>query len=102
MPIDVEPVRRVVEPEVVGLDEPKVPFWKGILARAAVSAGVAFFGLVLCGIGLLMTITIVGAAVGIPLMVGGLLICALSVFVFFGFGSGRQIHIRSPRGPAPF
>ena len=63
----------IIEPEIVGLKPPPLPWWRRLLARAAFAVFLAVFGTVLALIGVILTLTIVGAAFGIPLIIIGLL-----------------------------
>lgn len=81
-----EPEPEVVEPEIVGLRPPPPPFWKRALARAAAGLFLGLTGLSLCLIGTVLTVTIVGASLGIPLILTGLCITLLAFWVFTGGG----------------
>lgn len=87
---------RVVEAEVVGRPKP-VPLWKRAAARVAAAGALALLGLVLIGAGAFLTLTVVGAVVGIPLALAGLGLVAAAAFLLLG---GGTISIRTwPRGP---
>lgn len=86
MPARHEPEPEVVEPEIVGLEPPPSPWWRRVLARAALAAFLSVLGAGLCLVGVILTITVVGAGIGIPLIVIGLCILVLAVIIFFGGG----------------
>ncbi|MBI3547829.1 MAG: hypothetical protein HY078_02130 [Elusimicrobia bacterium] len=94
-----EPERRetidaeVVDAEIVGAPKP-VPRWKSLLVRAGLAVALGAIGLSLLAVGVVFTLTIVGAAIGIPLMLAGLGLLAAAAFVLLG--GGRVIVARPP------
>ena len=86
------PEPRVVEGEVVGSPRPANPAsggtWLGRLAaRAALAAVLGLVSLALLAVGALLTVTVVGAVVGVPLLLLGLALLAVAVWIFFGGGT---------------
>lgn len=84
---------RVVEGEVVGHERP-APWWRRLLTRAALGLALLLLGLGLSAAGLLLTIIIVGAPLGVPLTVAGVLVMVLASFVLFGGGKLTVIRRR--------
>lgn len=82
---------RVVEAEVVGHERAAAPSWKNIFARMGFALVFGIAGLLLSGLGLILTLTIVGAAVGIPLLLVGLCLMAAASLLFLG---GGKLKIR--------
>jgi hypothetical protein len=77
---------KVVEPEVVGLEKP--PSWgRRLLARVGLAAVLGCLGLGLLVFGALLTATLVGAAVGVPLLLVGVVLLAGAAFVLLGGGT---------------
>ena len=91
----IQPAARIVEAVVVG-HEPKPPLWRRLVARAALGVVLGAVGLGAVVVGAIMTITVVGAVVGVPLVVVGLLLCLMAAFVPF---STRQMHFHVVRWP---
>jgi len=91
----VEP-SRVVDAELVGFEMPP-PLWRRVLARAALAVILGAIGLVLVVVGVILTVTIIGAAIGVPLILLGLLICAFALFAPFARGPGRFRVVTWPR-----
>jgi hypothetical protein len=88
--MDLQPFERrddpeAVTPEIVGL-EPRVPAWRRWMHRAAFSLALAVGGLVVCAVGTLFTLTVVGAVVGVPLIFAGLFALLLAAALMFGRG----------------
>ncbi len=90
-PRAVEP--EVVEPEIVGF-EPRPPLWKRIVGRLALALFVGVLGLGLCVLGVVLTITVVGAAIGIPLVLLGLGLILFAALLLFGGGQMRTVTFR--------
>jgi hypothetical protein len=86
---------RLVEAEVVGLEPPPPSLWQRIKARLKVSLFLAALGLALFIGGLFFTLTLVGAPIGVPLMIVGAL-CVLAAFWIL-IGGGIVIGGRRPR-----
>ena len=63
---------------------PKADIWLKLKFFAA--AALAFAGLCLAGLGLLLTWTVIGALIGLPLLAGGLLLLWLAFQVLAGGG----------------
>lgn len=84
---------RVIEPEIVG-HEDRPPLWRRLLAGLAVRAALAVLGLGLAAIGGLLTLSILGAPVGIPLLAAGLLLMILAFLLPLGGGKVRFISFR--------
>ena len=95
-PIEHDSESRIVEPEIVGLEPPRPSLWHRIAARLAVSCLVGMVGVGLCLIGVVLTLSIIGAAVGIPMILLG--IGAVGVAVLLLFGGGRM-KWQFPRRP---
>ena len=89
---------RVVEPEIVGLELPPPSLWRRIAAKVAVSLFVGLVGLGLCAIGVVLTLTIVGAWMGIPLVLVGIGLIVFSVFLLIGGGKIRVGTIKGTWG----
>ena len=81
-----EPEPEVVEPEIVGL-EPRPSLWRRLASRFVLCAATAALGLALIAAGVLLTLTIVGAMIGIPMILLGLGAIFLAVLLFFGGGN---------------
>lgn len=86
-----EPEAEVIEPEIVGHAKP-ASLWRRIVSRLLLSLALGAVGLCLILAGILLIITVVGAAVGVPLLLLGLALVALSLFLLFGGGTTR-LHI---------
>ncbi|MBI4387304.1 MAG: hypothetical protein HY551_07965 [Elusimicrobia bacterium] len=71
----------VLDPEIVGLEPPPLPIWKRFLLRTALGAVFFATGAGALLLGIVFTLTIVGAFIGIPLIVLGLALMALAVFL---------------------
>lgn len=89
-PLSIEPISVqndvvAIEPEIVYLrpKSPRPPFWGRWLFKAFISIGVCFLGLGLMGVGILLTLSLIGAPVGIPLFFMGFLMLCLSILFFF-------------------
>jgi hypothetical protein len=89
---------KVYEAEVVGLPPAPPPLWKRIFSRLFITILLVLLGLGLCGVGLVMTLTIVGAVVGSPLMFAGAGLILTAFFLPLGAGSVRFQTFRSGRG----
>ncbi|HVC09399.1 MAG TPA: hypothetical protein VNH15_05625 [Elusimicrobiota bacterium] len=92
---DSEP--RVVEGEVVGGPRPANPAgggtWLGRLAaRAILAAVLGLIALALLAAGAVLTLTVVGAVVGVPLLLLGLALAAAALWIFFGGGTMTVWH----------
>jgi hypothetical protein len=90
----VEP--EVVEPEIVGFEQ-RPSLWKRIAGRMGLSLFVGALGLGLCAFGAVLTLTVVGAAIGIPLVLFGLGLILLAALLLFGGGPMRTITFRVGR-----
>lgn len=84
---------REVEAEVVGLERP-ASFWSRLKSRLALAAVLGVLGLGFLAAGLVLTLTVIGALAGIPLMFVGLALLAGMVFTLFGGGSIRLLGPR--------
>ena len=93
-PVDEEP--RVVEAELVGV-RPETSWWRRLLARAAFSLGLGALGLGCAAVGALMTVTVIAAPVGIPLLLIGAVLVLVALFTAFG---GGRVQV-SPYPPFP-
>lgn len=89
-------ISRVVEPELVGLEPPPQSCWRRTLARAAFATLLGALGLALIAIGVVLTLTIVGALVGIPMIIVGSMLLIAVIFVPFGSGEMRVVSVRPP------
>lgn len=79
---------RVVEGEIIG-PQPKAarPFQKsGILARFALALLLGILSLGTMAVGAVLTLTIVGAVWGIPLLIVGALMALAAGLILFGHG----------------
>ncbi|MBI2070952.1 MAG: hypothetical protein HYT79_10185, partial [Elusimicrobia bacterium] len=65
-----------------------------LAARAVLSLALIAIGLAICLIGGLLTISIIGAAVGIPLIIFGAAVVLLAVYLLFGGGKIKIIDLR--------
>ena len=87
---------RVVDAELVGYEMP-TPLWRRVLGRAVLAIVLGCIGLVMLVIGVILTITVIGAAVGIPLMLLGLILCLFALFAPLARGPGRFTVVHWPR-----
>src|SRR3989338_7821049 len=91
-----EPELEVIEPEIVGLD-PEPPWWRRMLARIAPSLLLGILGIGLCVVGLVLTISLVGAALGLPLLLIGICVLLLAFFLLLGRGRSKTTVLRYPK-----
>ena len=77
---------KVVVPEVVG-HERRPPLWRRALARVGAAVVLGLLGLGLVVFGLFLTATLVGAAVGVPMVLFGLVVLVGAAFVLLGGGA---------------
>ena len=89
LPVESQPEPETVEAEVVGF-EPRPPLWRRILARLGFGLLMAVIGVCLILVGAVLTISIIGAAVGIPLFFIGLFFIVAALLVTIG--GGRRIN----------
>jgi hypothetical protein len=83
---------RIVDAEIVGLEPPRPPLWRRLAAKAALGLVLGAVGLCAVVLGAILTVTIIGAAVGIPMVVVGLILCLMALFAPFMLGRAR-FHI---------
>ena len=95
LPQKPEEESRVVEAEVVG-HEPLPPLGRRVASRLAAGLVMGVLGAVLFLLGAALTLTLVGAPVGIPLMLAGLALVFAALFAPFGRGRARIISMRWP------
>ncbi|MCX5787402.1 MAG: hypothetical protein NTX64_02670 [Elusimicrobia bacterium] len=88
-PVEIVDSGEVLEAEVVGLEPPPPPLWRRLIARAVLSLILGGAGLVAIVIGLVLTITIVGAPMGIPLVIIGVVLCVAALLLPFSRGLMR-------------
>ena len=89
LPVEHQPEPETVEAEVVGF-KPRPPLWRRILARLKFGLLLAVLGAGLSLAGAVLTISIIGAAIGIPLVFIGLFFIVAALFVTLG--GGRKIN----------
>lgn len=96
-----EDTPRVVEGEVLGHEtEPPRPFQAGgVLARLALALLLSLVGLGLFVVGILLTLSIVGAVWGLPLMFLGALMAGAAGLILFG---GGRLRVSAGRWPGGF
>ncbi|MBI4670017.1 MAG: alpha/beta fold hydrolase [Elusimicrobia bacterium] len=87
----------VIEPEIIGAQPPAPSLWQQIITRAAISLSIGLLGILLCGAGLILTITIIGAPLGIPLILAGLAAIFIALIVLFSGGNFMTIRLGKPR-----
>ncbi|MBI4057658.1 MAG: hypothetical protein HY399_08945 [Elusimicrobia bacterium] len=87
------PEPEIIDPEIVGLEPPPSSRWRMWLNRVVLSLVLGLVGLGLCLVGALLTITLIGASIGIPLVLLGLVLCIFSLFLFLGAGK-MKIHFK--------
>ena len=75
----------MVSGEIVGHPEP-APLWKRVLGRAAAGLILGSFGLLLAVIGAVLTLSILGAAIGIPLFILGVVLMLAAALLALGRG----------------
>ena len=90
-----EPELKVYDAEVLGQEPPLPPWWRRVLSRVVLSGLLALLGLACGFVGAVLTITVVGAAIGLPLLIIGFLLLGVAVFVFLGAGSMKTITWKS-------
>jgi hypothetical protein len=90
-----DPAIRVVDAEIVG-HEPQPPLWRRAADRVVRGAVMFAVGLGLIAAGLILTATIIGAVVGIPLAFLGLCLCLVGVLAPFMQGKTRFVVARWP------
>ncbi len=89
---------KVYDAEVVGLPPPPPPFWKRIFSRLFMTAVLILVGGGLCVAGVLLTLSIIGAVVGIPLVFAGAALILAALFLPLGAGTVRFEAFRPGRG----
>ena len=99
-----KPSPKIVEAEIVDEDfsgpflEERPQSWLSrFLSKAALSVLLALIGLAMMGAGLVLTLTVIGIAFGLPLMAMGFLACVLAIFVFFSRVEGTVVIGQRPR-----
>ena len=80
---------KVYEAEVVGLPPPPPPFWKRVFSRVVMTVVLIAVGVSLCVLGLVMTLTLIGAVAGIPLVFAGAGLILAALFLPLGAGTVR-------------
>ena len=89
---------KIVEGEVVEsgfsrggfyFEEKPVPFWKRGLRRIALGAVLIVLGLAAGVVGIVLTLSLVGAFIGIPLIFAGALFVIFGLIVILGGGQMR-------------
>lgn len=85
IPVEYQNNAAVIEPEIVEL-EPSPSLGRRLLSRLVFSLFVGILGIALCLLGAVLTITIIGASVGIPLIFAGLFIILIALFLLLGGG----------------
>ncbi len=71
---------KVVEGEIVGLER-RPSLWRRLMARLTMTAIVGCLGLAFCLAGVVLTVTIVGAPAGLPLLLIGLALLGAALLV---------------------
>jgi len=87
----------VIEPEIVGLEPPPPSLWRRLLVRTAMSLILGVLGIGFCLGGGVLTITVIGAGVGVPLLFLGFSLIALALLFVIGGGKAAHINLRFPR-----
>lgn len=85
LPVENQPEPETVEAEVVGF-EPRPSLWRRILARLRFGLLLAVLGAGMILVGAVLTISIIGAPVGIPLVFIGLFFITAALFTVIGGG----------------
>ena len=86
----------VIEPDIVGLEPPPQPLWRRLVARAAFAVILAVIGAALALLGVILTLTILGAFVGIPLIIVGVLVCFGALLLPLTSGRIKVVSFRQP------
>lgn len=94
LPAQYYPEPEVIEPEVVDYEK-KPSWWTRFKSRALLSLIIGIVGLILSAVGALLTISIIGAAIGIPLLLLGIGAIVMAGYLFLGGGNFRVISLRS-------
>jgi hypothetical protein len=81
----------VIEPEIVGLEPPRPGRWRRRLRTVLMAGGLALAGSGFFAVGAVLTVTIIGAPIGVPLMLFGVLLW----FAFFLVAGGNPIRLLS-------
>ncbi|MFA5976228.1 MAG: hypothetical protein WC859_08720 [Elusimicrobiota bacterium] len=81
----------VLEGEIVGLPPRPLSWWRRLLARGILAVAFGVLGLGLCALGGVLTLTIIGATIGVPLILVGLILMVIPLILLFGGGSFRVI-----------
>ena len=84
---------RIVEPEIVGFEKKPSPL-RGALSRVFFSIVMALVSLGLVAGGIVLTLSIIGAPLGIPLILAGLGGFLFAIFMFLGGGKIRVQKFR--------
>ena len=80
---------RIVEAEIVEegeVRETSTSFFRGLLSRVVLSIILGLLGAAMIAAGVVLTVTIIGAPFGIPLVIIGLLVCFVAFLSFFARG----------------
>lgn len=96
-PEEEEASREVLEPEIVGLKPARPPWWRQLLSRMLLAGFVAVMGVVVCAVGFVFTLTLIGAAIGIPLIFLGVILLLLAGFLLLGTGRIQVVSLRNRR-----
>ena len=84
---------RLVEAEVVGMERP-ASRWARFKTRLLLAAVLGMLGLLFTTAGVVLTLTLIGAVAGIPLILVGFALLAAMVWILFGGGSVRLYGTR--------
>jgi len=98
LPVESELESEVLEPEIVGLEPPPPSLFKSFLQRGLLMLALVLAGVGLCVVGLVLTFTIVGAVLGLPMLFLGL---GLVVFSLLTPLNGRSIKVKVFRRGRP-
>lgn len=96
LPVQRHSEPEVIEPEVVGYEK-QPSWWQRFKSRALLSLIIGIVGLVLCVVGALLTISIIGVVLGIPLLLFGIAAIVMAVYLFLGGGNLKVISFGSYR-----
>lgn len=89
LPKTTDPSDKVLEAEIVGLQSPPPLLWRRLLSSLFIIVMLVLVGVSLCILGIVLTFTIVGAVVGIPLIILGLGALAAALILPLGRSSIR-------------
>lgn len=96
LPAKREAEPEVIEPEIMGFEPPPPSLWRRFMARAVLGLALGAAGAALVIAGTVLTLTILGASVGIPLMILGLILLVAAFLLPMARG---RIHVVSFRWP---